>query len=214
MHPSSHTTPRVIRDPGNTPPQCLIMAEPPTLGGRVFHTVGAPVEVFPDSSWAGNSNLGMTPTDLRDQFGTREPPLGAVENTVFLQSTHDEFLHINQAWLLCARTPTEIMATPVHQYAMQTQAEKYHTLTTMPLGVGALIMVQWVANTSDGGDAQLTNPVVLVLGPLLTPPQEGSSISTMLTDAWLDFHKPAKPLGKMWPSERIYPLVSPLFRDT
>jgi len=168
----------------------------------------------PDSSWAGASNLGMTPTDVHGQFSTHEPLLSMGENTVFLQSIHDKFLRINQEWLLCARTPTEITATPTHHYVVQTQAEKYHTLTTMPLGVGTLIVVQWVENTSDGGNAQLTNPVVLVLSPLLAPPQEGGNVGTTLTKARLNFQKLAKPLGKMWPSKQIYPLVSPLFRDT
>jgi len=39
---------------------------------------------------------------------------------------------------------------PAHRYIVQTQAEKYHTLTTMPLGVGALVAVQWVASGGSG----------------------------------------------------------------
>jgi len=66
-------------------------------------------------------------------------------------------------------------------------------------------MLQWVASTSDGSDPQLTNPVVLVLGPLLVPPQDGAMLGTMLDDIGLAFQTPAISLGKLWPSEWIYP---------
>jgi len=35
-----------------------------------------------------------------------------------------------------------------------------------PMGVGAIIVLQWVASTSDRGNPQFNTPMALVLGPL------------------------------------------------
>jgi len=75
-------------------------------------------------------------------------------------------------------------------------------------------VLQWVTSTSDGSNLQLTNPVVLVLGPLLAPPQDGTHVGTMLEEVSLTFQIPVKPLGKLCPSECIYPLISLLFQES
>jgi len=91
-------------------------------------------------------------------------------------------------------------------YIVNTPAEKYQALSNMPLGIGTLVVLEWVASTSDGSDPQLTNPVVLVLGALLVPLQDGSHVGTTLANIGLAFQMPAKPLCKLWPSKQIYPL--------
>jgi len=81
-------------------------------------------------------------------------------------------------------------------YIVNTPAEKYQALSNMPLGIGTLVVLEWVASTSDGSDPQLTNPVVLVLGALLVPLQDGSHVGTTLANIGLAFQTPAKAPGQ------------------
>jgi len=173
------------------------MTKPTSVDGHVYHTAGAPVKVFPDSSWAGNPLLGTMPSDLSSQYGTHTPPLSTGEKTAFLQAVHDNFLHINQEWLLSTCCPEVVtMESPQH-FIVKTPAGKYQALANMSLGIRVLVMLQRVASTSNGSGPQLTTLVVLVLGPLFVPPQDGSHMGTMLDDIGLAFQTPAKPLGKL-----------------
>ncbi len=80
--------------------------------------------------------------------------------------------------------------------------------------MGAIAIVQWVANTSDGGEPILTRPMLVVLGPLIATPQTGGSVGYELEDLGLSYQIPVQPLGKTWSSRKLYPLISPMFRDT
>jgi len=46
---------------------------------------------------------------------------------------------------------------------------KFKALAGRNLGMGALAMVQWVVGTSNSREPKYSKPVVLVLGPLITP---------------------------------------------
>jgi len=60
----------------------------------------------------------------------------------------------------------------------------------------------------------LSKPVALVLGPLVATPQPGHNIGHDLETISLTYAEPVLPLGQLWSSHRIYPLISPMFCDT
>jgi len=60
----------------------------------------------------------------------------------------------------------------------------------------------------------LSKPVALVLGPLVVTPQLGHDVGHDLETIGLTYAEPVLPLGQLWSSRRIYPLISPMFRDT
>jgi len=126
----------------------------------------------------------------------------------------EDFLKINQDWLLKPRPEATMTPESPHLFTLRTPAEKYQVLTGAASGVGALAVVQWVVGTSDGGEPEYSKPVVLVLGPLIAPSQQGNNVGYDLGELGLSYHQPVQPLGKVWSSKRMYPLLSPMFRDT
>jgi len=93
-------------------------------------------------------------------------------------------------------------------------AEKYRALADGNLGVGSIAILQWVKSTLDGGETVLSKLVALVLGPLVATPQLGHDVGHDLETIGLTYAEPVLPLGQLWSSCRIYPLISPMFRDT
>jgi len=177
----------------------------------LFHEAGAPPEVFPSSSWVGAMAKVPPQMDIHGQFGCC-PHLGNATTCVATQTgIQEEFQQINHEWLLKPCTDNVILPDSPHCYILHTLAEKYQVLTRANLGIGALAMVQWVMGMSDSGNPAFSKPVVLVLGPLVAHAQEGASISYDLTELGLSYHHPAHPLGKVWLSKHMYPLLSPMF---
>jgi len=69
-------------------------------------------------------------------------------------------------------------------------------------------------STLDGGKPVLSKLVAMVLGPLVATPQLGHDISYELQTIGLSYAKLALPLGQLWSSHRLYPLISPMFGKT
>ncbi len=142
------------------------------------------------------------------------PQGDAAEHTAHSLRTRADFHRINQRWLLRPSTVIADAPPAVHQYTLRTPAEKYRALADGNLGVGGIAVLQWVKSTSDGGEAVLSKPVALVLGPLVVTPQLGHDVGHDLETIGLTYAEPVLPLGQLWSSRRIYPLISPMFRDT
>jgi len=60
----------------------------------------------------------------------------------------------------------------------------------------------------------LSKLVTLVLGPLVATPQPGHNVGHKLETIGLTYAKLVLPLGQLWSSCQIYPLISPMFCDT
>jgi len=60
----------------------VLMTEPSSVGGWVYHMVGTPIKVFPDSSWAGDPTLETMLSDVSNQYGTHTPPISAGKNSL------------------------------------------------------------------------------------------------------------------------------------
>jgi len=113
-----------------------------------------------------------------------------------------------------SRSPTDITEVQPQPYRFQTPGEKFEDLSRTASGIGALAIIHWIAAISDGGDPQYTPPVAIVLGLLVNSPPLGNDVGHELGDLGIDFYVPAQPLGKLWTSHHIYPLISPLFNNT
>jgi len=61
---------------------------------------------------------------------------------------------------------------------------------------------------------EYSKPVVLVLGLLIAPTQQGTNIGYDLDELGLSFHKLAQPLGKEWLSKQLYPILASMVRDS
>jgi len=59
----------------------------------------------------------------------------------------------------------------------------------------------------------LSKPVTLVLGPLVATPQPGHDVGYKLETISLTYAK-VLPLGQLWSSHWLYPLISPMFCNT
>jgi len=127
------------------------------LGTELFLNASTPPEVFPTSSWAGATTKVPLQSDVQGQFGVCLLPGDAA--TCVAAQTHiwEDFLRINQDWLLKPH-PKETMSpeTP-HCFTLRTLAEKYQVLTGMASGIGALAVVQWVVGTSNGVNQSTLN---------------------------------------------------------
>jgi len=187
---------------------------PTLLGTDLFQDAGAPQEVFPSSSWAGATVKVPPHTDIRGQFGSIILPGDAMTCVAAQTSIREEFHRHNQNWTVKPRLAGDITAESPFPYELRTPAEKYKALAEGNLGVGALAVVQWVVGTSDGGEPKYSKPVVLVLGPLIAPTQQSNNVGFDLDELGLSFHTPAQPLGKEWSSKRLYPILSPMIKDS
>jgi len=56
--------------------------------------------------------------------------------------------------------------------------------------------------------------VAIVLGTLINSPQLSNKVGHKLGKLGIDFYIPAQPLGKLWTSHCIHPLITPLFNNT
>jgi len=107
--------------------------------------------------------------------------------------------------------PDDIISPKVpHRFLLCTPAEKYKVLASTNSGAGTLAVVHWVVGSSDRGEPTFSKPVVLVMAPV----QVGTNVRYDLLEPGLSYHHPILLLGKVWSSKRMYPLLSPLFRDT
>jgi len=134
-------------------------------GEQLFTAAGIPADTFPAMSWASILSTGSPATDLRAQYGSHLPWGDTAKHTAHSLRVQEAFHRINQSWLL--RPLTVVSDTPpdVHQYTLCTPVEKHRALADGNLGVSGITVLQWVAHTSDGGEAVLSKPVALVLGP-------------------------------------------------
>jgi len=146
-----------------------------------FLTAGIPPDAFPRESWAGVPPTDPLSTDLRGQFGFR--PLSSDAADLATQQTRlcEEIQQLNQAWLLKPRLASLITPSAPQTFSVRTPAEKFQALGTHPRGVGALAAIKWVINTSDGGNPIFSQPVVLVLGPLIAPPSPAPTLASIST---------------------------------
>jgi len=158
--------------------------------------------------------LDPVPPDILDQFSTIPLPSEVGAWAAHTLAIRSDFQHINQDWILLNCQPEDVMAAQPQMYQLKTPAEKFTDLAGASCGVGALAIIHWVATVSDGGEPQFTSPVAMVLGPLINSPQLGEDVGHDLSELGLDFTVPAVPLGKTWPSHRIYLLITPLLGNT
>jgi len=141
-------------------------------------------------------------------------PSEAGAQAAHANSIQMEFQLINQEWILQSHLPADIMTTQPQPYQFKTPAEMFEDRSSTPCSIGALAIVHWIAATSDGGNPQYTSPIVIVLGPLINLPQIGNEVGHKLGELGIKFLAPAQPLGKLWTSHCIYPLITPLFNST
>jgi len=187
---------------------------PHLLGTNLFQDAGAPPEVFPSSSWVGATVKVPPHTDIWGQFSSIILPGDAMACVITQTSIHNEFHCHNQDWIVKPHPAGAITAESPFPYKLCILAEKYKALAEGNLGMGALAVVQWVMCTSDGGEPKYSKLVVLVLGPLIAPTQQGNNVGFDLDELGLLFHTPAQPLGKEWSSKQLYPILSPMVKDS
>ena len=154
------------------------MTDVPTLGEAFLVSAGAPTEVFPVDGWGSVPDLGTRPTNLIEQFGTLPIPVEPGASAAHSQAVRQNFQQINQDWILSRRPASDITDAQPQLYQVWTPADKFRKLSRSSASVGALAIVQWVASTSDGGEPQFSQPVALVLSPLLTPPPPAGMSAT------------------------------------
>jgi len=158
--------------------------------------MGALGEVLLIDGWGRALTLETTQAELLDKFGTLPLPSEASTRAVHVNAIRAAFQKINQDWILFPCPANELSDTQPHPYQLHTPAKKFEELSSSPLGVGALAIICWVTNMSDGGKPQFSNPVVIILRPLLTSPPTSDAVGHNLSDIGLDYNQPAKPLGK------------------
>jgi len=190
------------------------MSTPASTGEQLFTAANAPLEVLLGGSWALVWSSGMPSTDLRAQYGTQVCSGDAAKNTAQSLRLHEAFHSINQDWLLKPNHQVADAIPTSCSYMLHMPVEKFQALARGTFGVSAIAVLQWVANTSNGGETVLSKPVALIISPLITMAQTSNTVGYDLKTVGLAYGVPTLPLGQLWSSHHIYPLISPMFCNT
>jgi len=190
----------------------MSVATPPRE--QFLHQVGVPNKVHPMLGWSISTSGDLVLPDINDQFCTIPIPSEDGARATHTNSIRADFQLINQEWIVQSHPPNDITDSQPQPYRFKTPGEKFEDLSHTSTSINALAIDHWIAAISDGGDPQYTPPVAIVLGPLINSPPLRNNIGHKLGDLGIDFYVLAQPLGKLWTSHHIYPLITPLFNNT